>query len=74
MVNEKEGIDETLKEEIKTHRKGKPGNVMGEIFKAHLSKVPTTRLDQKLLQEKYPKAWTACQVTTSQSRITFEPR
>jgi hypothetical protein len=67
-------IDESVKDEIKKQRKGKPGAVLGEIFKANLTLVPTTRLDQKAFKEDEPELFAHYQKTEDQARVTFEPR
>ena len=67
-------IDELVKKEVKSRRKGKAGFVLGELFKAYLNLIPTTRLDQQKLEVKYPKAYADCLSTDDQERVTFEVR
>jgi predicted phage-related endonuclease len=67
-------IEDTVKDEIKAKCKGKEGYVNGEVFKAKLSLVPTTRLDQKALKEENPKVYSLFAKDTEDQRITFEPR
>lgn len=67
-------IDDIIKADIKEWRKGKKGTVLGEIFKAVLSLVPTTRLDQKALEAEQPKIFAQYLRTSDQVRVTFEPR
>lgn len=67
-------IDEAVKDEIKTKRRSKKGYVNGEIFKAYLDIIPTTRLDQKLLKAAEPAIFDKYNKTAPQERITFEPR
>jgi predicted phage-related endonuclease len=74
VVKSCEAIDKAIKDEIKVIRNNEPGIVVGDLFKASLSLVPTTRLDQKKLEVEYPKAYAKCLETKEQARITFEPR
>ena len=67
-------IDETVKDEIKASRKGKEGYVNGEQWKAKLSLVPVTRLDQKAFKEAKPELYVKFSNTAEDQRITFEPR
>jgi predicted phage-related endonuclease len=69
-----EKLDVAVKRDIKDHLKGKEGTVPGEIFKAVLQLVVTTRLDQQKLKADYPEVFTKCQKTSKEGRITFEPR
>lgn len=69
-----EAIDKSIKEEIKGWRKGKEGEVKGELFKAILTLVPTTRLNQELLKEQHPDVYEECKETKDQTRISFEVR
>jgi hypothetical protein len=67
-------IDETVKDEIKASRKGKEGYVNGETWRAKLTLVPVTRLDQKALKEGNPKVYDQYKRDDEDQRITFEPR
>jgi len=67
-------MDEMVKAEIKASLKDKPGFVAGEIFKAALALIPTTRLNQKALELDYPKIYAKYLETKDQARITFEVR
>ena|SRR5438045_5957185 len=67
-------IDEFVKVEIKARRKGKAGTVVGEIFKAVLSLVPTTRLNQKKFEVEEPTIYARYLETNDVTRITFEAR
>ena len=67
-------IDEMVKDEIKAKCKGKEGYVNGEQWKAKLTIVPTTRLDQKALKEGNPKVYAEYAKDSEDQRITFEAR
>ena len=67
-------IEKSIKADIKAWRKGKPGNVLGETFKAVLSLVETTRLNGSALKEAEPKVWERYAETSDVERISFEPR
>lgn len=67
-------IDKSIKEDISTWRKGKPGYVNGEIFKAKYSVSPVNRLDQKALKEEEPAIHAKFTKANDEVRITFEPR
>ena len=67
-------IDSMIKEDIKKQRKGQPGAVLGEVFKANLALVETTRLDQKALKEDEPAIYQQYLKIEEQARVTFEPR
>jgi len=69
-----DAIDKAIKDEIKTIRNGEPGTVVGDMFKANLTIVPTTRLDQQKLQVDFPRVYAKCLVKTDVVRISFEPR
>jgi len=65
---------EKVKEDIKARRKGKEGSVNGEIFKAVLKLVSTTRLDQKALKDELPDTHAEYNKDVTDTRINFEPR
>jgi predicted phage-related endonuclease len=67
-------IDDSIKDEIKAKRNGRVGVVAGDLFKAVLSLIPTTRLDQKKLEIEQPKIYAKYLKTDNQTRITFEVR
>lgn len=67
-------LDELMKEEVKTLRKGKPGEVLGEAFKAVLKETPTTRLNQGRIKEEFPKAYQECLEDAVTYPVTFEAR
>lgn len=69
-----EEIDKSIKEDIKTWRKGKPGTVLGEIFKGILAETDVTRLNQKALQEAEPVIYEKYRETKPEQRITFMAR
>jgi hypothetical protein len=74
VVKSCEAVDKAIKDEIKVIRHNEPGVVVGDLFKATLAMIPTTRLDQQKLQVDYPKAYAKCLETKEQARITFEAR
>ncbi len=67
-------IDAMIKEELKSQLKGKPGVVVGELFKANVAYVATTRLNQKKLELEQPKVYAKYLETKDQARVTFEVR
>jgi hypothetical protein len=67
-------IDEYVKEFVKAERKGVEGDVLGTTFKATLNIVPTTRLDQKALQENKPTVYAQFLKSDPVERITFSVR
>ncbi len=67
-------IDAIVKEELKTQLKGKPGVVVGELFKANVAYVATTRLNQKKLELEQPKVYAKYLETKDQARVSFEVR
>lgn len=67
-----EVIDKDVKEEIKAKLNSKPGTVPGELFKANLAYVPTTRLNQQKFKAEYPKIYDRFLETTGVARVTFE--
>jgi predicted phage-related endonuclease len=67
-------IDEQVKDMVKGVRKGKEGTVYGKVFKAVLSLVPTTRLDQKGLKENEPDIYAEYNKGATDQKITFELR
>lgn len=69
-----EVVDKEIKDEVKEILKQKEGEVTGELFKAILKLVPTTRLDQKLLKAEHPEVYQACLDETEVLRVTYEPR
>jgi hypothetical protein len=69
-----DAIDKIVKDEIKAKCKGKEGYVNGEVFRAKMSLVPVSRLDQKSLKEGNPKVWEQYLRDDEDQRVTFEPR
>lgn len=69
-----ESIDKSIKEDIAVWRKGKPGYVNGEIFKAKYSVNPVNRLDQKALKEEEHEIHAKFTKANNEVRISFEPR
>lgn len=69
-----ETIDDFVKGLIKAKAKGKPTTVPGEIFKANVNVIPTTRLDVTMLKIQYPVEHAVCSKTNNEMRITFEAR
>lgn len=69
-----EEIDKAIKAVIKTWRKGKEGTVLGEVFKAVLKLIPTTRFNSKALEAAEPKVYAKYLETDDVTRITFEAR
>jgi len=67
-------IDDDVKKDIKEQRAGKAGYVNGERWKAKLTLVPVTRLDQQALKESKPKIYDEFCKNSEDQRITFEPR
>jgi predicted phage-related endonuclease len=67
-------IDKMIKEELKTALKDKPGVIVGELFKANIAYIATTRLNQEKLKEAYPKVYAKYLETKDQARVTFEVR
>lgn len=69
-----EVIDAFIKEDLKSSLKGKPGTVVGEMFRANVAYVATTRLNQKKLELEQPKTYAKYLETKDQARVTFEVR
>jgi hypothetical protein len=69
-----EFIDDEVKKVIKNVRKGNAGFVLGEIFKAKLALVSTTRFDQKAFKEADFRTYEQYLKEDDETRITFEPR
>ena len=67
-------IDTMIKEELKTALKGKPGVVVGEMFRASVAYVATTRLNQKKLEVEQPKIYAKYLESKDQARVTFDVR
>jgi predicted phage-related endonuclease len=67
-------IDDHVKDQVKEKLKHKEGTRLGELFKAVLNLVPTTRLDQKLLKEELPKVHAKYNIAVVDERVTFELR
>jgi len=67
-------LDDEIKDAIKEKRGGKPGTVLGDVFKAVLTEVPFPRCDVKALQEELPKIYADYLVDGSQKRVNYEPR
>ena len=67
-------IDEVVKDEIKRARKGREGTVLGEMFKAIMTLVPTTRLDTTKVKVEHPEVYDTCLDVSDVTRITFEIR
>lgn len=69
-----ETIDKLIKDDIKKKLRNKEGTVLGDIFKAALALVPTTRFDGPAFKEAHPDLYEKWSKTSDQQRITFEPR
>ena len=67
-------IDEFVKEFVKSKRKGVEGDVLGATFKATLTIVPTTRLDQTALKEHKPTVYAQFLKSDAIERVTFSVR
>jgi len=67
-----ESIDESIKTALKARKD--QGTVLGEVFKAIISWVPTTRFQQKEFEKADPKTYSKFLKSADQQRITFEPR
>jgi hypothetical protein len=65
---------ELVKVDVKARRKGKEGDVKGELFVAKLSLVDTKRLDQKLLKEECPEIHAEYNKDVTDERVTFVTR
>ena len=69
-----EAIDASIKEQLKAVLKDKPGTIVGEMFKAEVAYVATTRLNQKKLEAENPKVYAKYLETKDQARVTFTVR
>jgi predicted phage-related endonuclease len=67
-------IDEIIKSEIKKKLRDKAGTILGDLFKANLVLVPTTRFDSKVFKEAHPDLYEKYSTTDDQKRVLFEPR
>ena len=67
-------ILELCKSNVKTKLRHKPGERLGQMFKAVLTLVPTTRLDQKALKEDEPLIHEAYCKECTDERVTFTLR
>ena len=74
LVKAAELIDKMVKEEVKTALKDEPGTVNGQMFKAVVKHVQTSRLDQKGLKETYPKIHAKFYNKVEEARVSFEIR
>ncbi len=74
LIKKAELIDKMVKEEIKTTLKDEPGIVNGQMFKAVVKHVETSRLDQKGLKEAYPKVHAKFYNKVEEARVSFEVR
>ena len=74
LIKAAELIDKMVKEEVKTTLKDEPGTVNGQMFKAVVKHVETSRLDQKGLKETYPKIHAKFYNKVEEARVTFEVR
>jgi predicted phage-related endonuclease len=72
VIKAAELIDKMVKEEVKTTLKDEPGVVNGQMFKAVVKHVETSRLDQKGLKETYPKIHAKFYNKVEEARVTFE--
>jgi predicted phage-related endonuclease len=72
LVKAAELIDKMVKEEVKTALKDEPGIVNGQMFKAVVKHIETSRLDQKGLKETYPKIHAKFYNKVEEARVTFE--
>ena len=67
-------IDDKAKKEIGLDLDGKPGTVLGGMFKAILNQFPVTRLNQAKLETERPRIWASYRETNDEQRITYEVR
>jgi predicted phage-related endonuclease len=67
-------IDEAVKDEVKNTLRHRAGELAGDLFKACLSLIPTTRVDLKKLEVEHPRIYAKCQTTDEVERINFEVR
>lgn len=67
-------IDDCVKDAIKKKLRNKAGTRLGKTFKAVLSLIPVTRLDQTALKEEMPQVHALYSKTNNEERITFELR
>ena len=67
-------IDDKAKKEIGLDLDGKPGTVLGGMFKAILNQFPVTRLNQARLETERPRIWASYRETNDEQRITYEVR
>jgi predicted phage-related endonuclease len=74
LIKKAELIDKMVKEEVKASLKDEPGTVNGQMFKAVVKHVETSRLDQKGLKETYPKIHAKFYNKVEEARVTFEVR
>ena len=74
LIKAAELIDKMVKEEVKTSLKNEPGIINGQMFKAVVKHVETSRLDQKGLKEAYPKIHAKFYNKVEEARVTFEVR
>lgn len=74
LIKKAELIDKMVKEEVKAALKDEPGTVNGQMFKAVVKHVQTSRLDQKGLKEAYPKVHAKFYNQIDEPRVTFEVR
>ena len=65
---------ELVKDDVKARRKGKEGEVKGELFVAKLDLVDTKRLDQKALKEERPEIHAEYNKDVTDERVTFAVR
>lgn len=69
-----EELKEAVKGMVLAKRKGNAGEVLGDDFKAVVSLVPTTRLDQKALKEGDPAVHAKYNKSVTDTRVTYEVR
>ena len=74
VVKNAESIDDDVKNAIKEKLKGKAGTVLGDVFKANLTMVESTRFNQTAFKTAEPDLYQQYTETKSAPRITFEAR
>ena len=74
VVKNCEAIDKAIKDDIKKRLKHKNGVVLGDLFKAVLTVVPTVRFNTTNFKTDQPVLYNSYCEEQDQERITFEPR
>lgn len=67
-------IDDAVKDAVKAKLHHKEGNRLGNLFKAVLKVIHTSRLDQTALREERPKIYDLYNKPCDDERVTFELR